>query len=150
MTGSGIVGHAIDCFQLCDASKGFLAKGMFALECVQNDPFEEITQRDVIIFSQRFEDFHQILLHARANLHPLNGNDLLMRLAWFFHLLYCFLSLSIGMFHCYQWNIPTKKSQERRKDRPALYFPAYCSVFPFSCVCLLLSWRNPSIMRFSP
>src|SRR4051812_34799581 len=95
MTRSGIVSHAIDRFQLCDTSERFLAKGMFALECVQNDPFEEITQRDVIIFCQRFEDFHQLLLHARANLHPFNGKDLLMRTAWFFHLLYCFLSLSI-------------------------------------------------------
>jgi hypothetical protein len=63
--------EAVKPFEVLDAPQGFRLKRAFSVERVQDDAFEQIAQRQIVIFGERFQDFEQALLDANAGLHSL-------------------------------------------------------------------------------
>jgi len=69
---AGIQIEPIEFFQILDALETLGAKGTFAVERVEHDPFQEIAERQVVKLPERFEHFQDSLLHANAGLHALH------------------------------------------------------------------------------
>lgn len=60
----------INPLQIGDALQRFLAKRTLAIERVQDDSFEQVTEREVMIVCQRPEHLQKPLLDAHTRLDP--------------------------------------------------------------------------------
>src|SRR5262249_35531041 len=65
-------GEAVDRLELVDLGEDGRPEGSLALEGVQDDAFDEVTEGQVEVFGQALEDFQRVALDAKAGLHPLN------------------------------------------------------------------------------
>ena len=64
---------AIDGFQLFDDGKGLAREGRLALEAVQNDALQQVSEGEIGVFREALEHFEQRGLDAHACLGA--GND---------------------------------------------------------------------------
>src|SRR5262249_27679019 len=65
-------GEAVDRLELVDLGEDGRPEGHLALEGVQDDAFDEVTEGQVEVFGQALEDFQRVALDAKAGLHSLN------------------------------------------------------------------------------
>src|SRR2546425_8147898 len=79
MTGFGIKIQFVDSFQVGYALPRVGAERMLAIERVQHDPFQQIAERHVVIFSQAFQDLEQAFLKANPGLNSLNQYSFTLR-----------------------------------------------------------------------
>src|SRR6266446_960448 len=66
--------HAVDLLELRDTLQRVLIKGNFALESMQRDPFEQVTQGNVVVFCESFEHLDHSFFHSYADLYALDRN----------------------------------------------------------------------------
>jgi hypothetical protein len=69
VAGAGVEVEFIEFLQLADALEGCGAERGFAVEGVENDAFEDVSEGHVVIFSEGFEDFEDALFNADAGLY---------------------------------------------------------------------------------
>ena len=60
----------IKLFQIPNAAQRFFAERTLAVEGVQHDPFQQVSQRQVVVFRKTLQHFEQALFDAHASLHP--------------------------------------------------------------------------------
>src|SRR5688500_5985840 len=72
MRGFGAVVHAVDLLELGDPVDRLLGERRLPIERVEHDPFQLISQRQVVAIGERVEHFDQTLLHAASGLDPLD------------------------------------------------------------------------------
>src|ERR1700683_2846554 len=65
-------GEAVDRLELVDLGEDGRPEGCLALEGVQDDALNEVTEGQVEVLGQALEDFQRVALDAKAGLHSLN------------------------------------------------------------------------------
>src|SRR5579859_2104433 len=72
MTGARIQIEAVKPLQFLDAFQALSPEWALPVERVQHDPFEQISERQVVVFGKGLEHFQQALFHANARLYALD------------------------------------------------------------------------------
>ena len=72
MTGAGVEVETVELLQFLNAFERGLAEGSLAVEGVQHDALQEITERQIVILGKGLQDFEQAPFHADAGLDPLH------------------------------------------------------------------------------
>ena len=60
----------VDGSELVDLFQRFRTEGLFSLECMKDDAFQQISYRHVLEFCRCFQDFQNPALNANAGLNP--------------------------------------------------------------------------------
>src|SRR5260370_26650782 len=74
MTRDHTIIHPINLFELPNTLECRLTERRCILKSMQYNSFEQVTKRNVVIFSKPFENLHHSLLNSHTNLHALNSN----------------------------------------------------------------------------
>src|SRR5215468_8924185 len=72
VAGGGVEVQSVDLLQVGDPPQRLLAERALPLEGVEDDPFQENAQRQVIQLRQRLQHLHQPFFHPYTGLHPLH------------------------------------------------------------------------------
>ena len=70
VAGGGIEIEVIELLEGANALEGRAAEGAFPVESMEDDAFQQIAKREIVIFGEGFEDFENALFHANAGLNP--------------------------------------------------------------------------------
>src|SRR5690348_14973615 len=62
----------IEAFQFLDSLQAGFTERALAIEGMQHDALQQITQGQIVVVGEGSQDFQKPLLHAHAGLHPLN------------------------------------------------------------------------------
>jgi hypothetical protein len=73
----------IDALEVSDAAKRRIGEGAFAVKGVQDDAFEQVAERKVMVFRQGLKNFEQPFFDADAGLDALDEQARLGWGAWF-------------------------------------------------------------------
>ena len=74
MTVAGIQIQMVNALQTGYQFQALRAKGAFAVEGMQNDAFNQVSKRYVVVFGQRLQDFQNSFLHANTGLNSFDHN----------------------------------------------------------------------------
>jgi hypothetical protein len=72
MAGVGIQVESIELFQFLYAFQTVLIEGALSIEGMQDDAFQEISERQIAVFSEGLQNLQDPLFHADAGLDPFN------------------------------------------------------------------------------
>lgn len=72
MAGTRVQLQAIESLELFDLMERPLTKRGLAVKSVQNDPFQQVTQGQIVVRGKPLEHLEQALFHPYAGLHALN------------------------------------------------------------------------------
>ena len=64
--------EVIELFEIANTGKRLGLKGALAIEGVENDPLEQVSEAHIVVFRQAFQDLYKALLHPHARLDPFN------------------------------------------------------------------------------
>jgi hypothetical protein len=64
--------EVIELFQIANTGKRLGLEGALAIEGVENDSLEQVSEAHVVVFRQAFQDLYEALLHPHASLNTLN------------------------------------------------------------------------------
>ena len=66
--------EGVEFFQVANTPERWGAERNFAIEGVEHDAFEQVSQGYIVIFGQGLQDFEEAFLHADPGLDALNEN----------------------------------------------------------------------------
>src|SRR5438128_1186369 len=79
VTGFGVEIEMIDFFQIDNSPASLITERVTAIKRMQDDALQQITERQIVILSQRFQNLEQTFFYANSRLHPLDDNSLTVR-----------------------------------------------------------------------
>ena len=65
--------EVIELFQIANTGKRLGLEGTLAIEGVENDSLEQVSEAHVMVFRQAFQDLYEALFHPHASLNALNN-----------------------------------------------------------------------------
>jgi hypothetical protein len=77
VTVDGVMRHPIDLVEICDLPQGFLRKRQFSFERMQDDAFQQVTQREFLQFRQALQNLQQVLFDPNTRLYAFNFDHVL-------------------------------------------------------------------------
>src|SRR5437773_5698010 len=66
--------EVIELFQIANTGKRLGLEGTLAIEGVENDSLEQVSEAHVMVFRQAFQDLYEALFHPHASLNALNNS----------------------------------------------------------------------------